>query len=154
MCYHKEGERHMKNQFINQLSDTELDELCKLFKLHNLFNIPINTYGFRQGKTKLDMKDGSISIFSYYFDYMFLTYLNDFEIKTSKKNKLPNELPVDIKRTEILFVYMIEKFDNYFEEAKEYLKENPYLLKILNRAFRKVQNIKTKNIQDNNVELQ
>ena len=82
-----------------------------------------------------------------------ILYIKDFMVKHSQKRKLPNELPVDRKRTEALFCFMIDKFEDYYDNAKEYWKEDQFLLRILNKAYRKVKFNKQKNESEQIISL-
>ncbi|MBP3345122.1 MAG: hypothetical protein J6K97_02845 [Clostridia bacterium] len=128
----------MKNKYLDMLSKEEFDELLK--------QLNFETYTEEdcfQGTRRLNMSDGAIGIYTYKFrptkDERII-YLNDYKIRHSNKNKsLPNDLAVDKQRTEALFIYMIMKFDNYFEEAKEHCKKKPCLLRVLRSAYKKVE---------------
>lgn len=122
----------MTQKYLSQLNDEQFKCLLKTLKF------PIYETGFRQGTKKLQMTEGSIALFSYNFSDEQTIYLKDFKVRYTQKRKLPHELPVDRKRTEELFIFMIEKFEDYYGNAKFYWREDKFLLRILNRAYRKV----------------
>lgn len=124
----------MKNKYLDMLSKEEFADLLKQLNFETYENICCF-----QGTKKLNMTDGHIGIFSYKYSEQKVLYLKDFKIKYSDKNKLPNELPVNRKRTEILFVYMMKKFEDYYDQAKYYWKDDPYLLRILETAHRRLE---------------
>lgn len=133
----------MPRKYLDQLEKAQFAGLLKAL------NFPTYKTGFKQGTKKLEMTEGSIALFSYNFTDEQTMYLKDFKVRYTQKRKLPHELPVDRKRTEVLFVFMIEKFDDYYENAKNYWKADKFLLRILNRAYRKVQLIKAEEEKNN-----
>lgn len=129
----------MTQKYLSQLNEEEFQNLLKTL------NFTTYKTGFKQGTKKLEMTEGSIAFFSYNFTSEETIYLKDFKVRYTQKRKLPHELTVDRKRTEELFVFMIEKFENYYEHAKLYWCENKFLLRILNRAYKKVKLSKQNN---------
>ena len=122
----------MTQKYLSQLNDEQFKCLLKTLKF------PIYETAFRQGTKRLEMTDGNIGLFSYTVWDEKILYLKNFKVKYTQKRKLPNELAVDRKRTEDLFVFMIEKFEDYYENAKLYWGNDEFILRILNKAHRKV----------------
>ena len=135
----------MTRKYLEQLDNAQFEDLLKTL------DFPTYQTGFKQGTKKLDMTEGSIGLFSYNFTDERILYIKDFKVKHSHKRKLPNELPVDRKRTAALFVFLIEKFDDYYENAKKYWKEDPFILRILDKARRKAELIKRENYKTTEV---
>ena len=94
------------------------------------------------------MTEGSIALFSYNFSDEKTIYLKDFKVRYTQKRKLPHELSVDRKRTEVLFILMIQNFDDYYENAKSYWSNDEFILRILNKAYKKVKLAKKESKKD------